>query len=53
LLPKYLNPHILDVGCGSGIPAMELAKLSSGHITGIDIDQPSLDRFKKSRKLDW
>lgn len=47
LLPKYNNPRILDVGCGAGIPTMELAKLSGGHITGIDIDQSSLERFRK------
>ena len=47
LLPKYNNPRILDVGCGAGIPTMELAKLSGGHITGIDIDRSSLERFRK------
>lgn len=47
LLPKHNNPRILDVGCGAGIPAMELAKLSGGHITGIDIDRSSLERFRK------
>lgn len=47
LLPKYDNPRILDVGCGAGIPTMELAKLSGGHITGIDIDRSSLERFRK------
>lgn len=47
LLPKYDNPRILDVGCGAGIPTMELAKLSGGYITGIDIDRSSLDRFRK------
>ncbi|MCK4580179.1 MAG: class I SAM-dependent methyltransferase, partial [Dehalococcoidia bacterium] len=40
----------LDVGCGSGVPTMELARLSQGEIIGIDIHQPSLDRF--TRKIE-
>ncbi|MFX1274477.1 MAG: class I SAM-dependent methyltransferase [Promethearchaeota archaeon] len=47
LLPKINNPKILDVGCGSGIPTLELAKLSNGNIIGIDIDKSSLEKFKK------
>jgi len=46
MLPKMENPSILDIGCGSGTPKIELAKLSDGEITGIDIDQAALDRFK-------
>ena len=46
MLPKLENPSILDIGCGSGTPTIELAKLSDGEITGIDIDQAALDRFK-------
>lgn len=47
LLPLMDKPRILDVGCGYGIPTIELAKLSDGDIMGIDIDQKSLNRFKK------
>lgn len=47
-LPALDRPRILDVGCGSGLPSMELARLSRGEILGIDIDQPSLDRFSKN-----
>jgi ubiquinone/menaquinone biosynthesis C-methylase UbiE len=47
LIPRIENPHILDIGCGSGIPAIVLAKLSEGKITGIDTDQRLLNRFKK------
>jgi len=43
VLPELDSPHILDVGCGSGIPTMELARLSNGQIVGLDIDQPLLD----------
>ncbi len=46
MLPKMENPSILDIGCGSGTPTMELARLSDGKITGIDINQAALDRFK-------
>jgi len=50
LLPKHDNPRILDVGCGAGIPTMELAKLFGGQVIGIDIDRSSLDRFRKKVK---
>ena len=46
MLPKMENPSILDIGCGSGTPTIELAKLSNGEITGIDINQAAIDRFK-------
>ena len=46
-LPKLDNPRILDIGCGSGVPTMELAKLSKGEIIGIDIDQELLDILSK------
>ena len=49
MLPKLNNPRILDVGCGYGIPTIELARLSQGEVTGIDIDQPALDEL--SRKI--
>ena len=44
-LPGIKNPHILDVGCGSGVPTMELALLSGGYVTGIDIDRTALDEL--------
>ena len=50
LLPRIEKPHILDVGCGSGIPTIALAKLSEGKITGIDTDQRLLDRLEKRAK---
>ncbi len=42
-LPKLEKPRILDIGCGSGVPTMVLAKLSDGEVIGIDIDQELLD----------
>ena len=47
ILPKLEKPHILDVGCGSGLPTIELAKLSDGEIIGIDIDQFELDKLNR------
>jgi len=48
MLPKFHNPpRILDIGCGSGVPTMELARLSGGKVIGIDIDQPALDKLTK------
>jgi ubiquinone/menaquinone biosynthesis C-methylase UbiE len=43
VLPELDNPRILDIGCGSGVPTMELARLSNGEIIGLDIDQSALD----------
>ena len=46
-LPKLDEPRILDIGCGSGIPTLELAGLSNVEIIGIDIDQSALDELDK------
>ena len=35
MLPKLDRPRILDIGCGSGVQTIELAKLSKGEIIGI------------------
>ena len=44
-LPPIKKPRILDIGCGSGVSTLELAELTKGEITGIDIDQSALNRF--------
>ena len=36
MLPQMDKPRILDVGCGSGVPTMELARLSNGEIIGLE-----------------
>ena len=46
-IPKMDHPRILDIGCGTGIPMLEIAKLSDGEVTGIDIDQKALDRLNR------
>jgi len=43
MLPELDKPRVLDVGCGSGVPTMELARLSNGQIIGLDINQDLLD----------
>ena len=50
MLPELDQPCILDVGCGSGVPTMELARLSNGQIIGLDIDQSLLDKL--ARKIE-
>ncbi len=50
LLPKCKNPHILDIGCGTGVPTIELAKISDGYVTGIDIDETSLNLLQRKTK---
>lgn len=50
LLPKLDKPRILDVGCGSGVPTMELARLSNGEIIGLDIDDALLDVLRSQIK---
>ena len=46
MLPKLCQPRILDIGCGPGAQTLELARLTDGQITAIDIHQPFLDRLQ-------
>ena len=50
MLPQMERPRILDIGCGSGVPTLELARLSQGEVIGIDIDQSALDKFTRRIK---
>lgn len=56
MLPKLDKPRILDVGCGSGVPTMELARLSNGEIIALDINQNLLEvlrgKIEKAGLLD-
>jgi len=47
MLPPVDKPHILDIGCGRGGPTLELARLSQGEVTGLDIRQSDLDDLAK------
>jgi SAM-dependent methyltransferase len=40
-------PTILDIGCGSGMQTLELARLSAGRIIAIDTYQPYLDALQQ------
>jgi ubiquinone/menaquinone biosynthesis C-methylase UbiE len=43
LLPAIDKPEILDLGCGTGLPTLELAALGNGTIVGIDKDGRALE----------
>jgi len=45
LLPRLYSPYILDVGCGSGVSIMELAKLRNCRIVALDVDEHALNRL--------
>ncbi len=45
------EPNILDVGCGSGMQTLELARLTKGKILAIDIHQPFLDEVDHRAKM--
>jgi len=47
LLPRLDHPAILDIGCGTGVPTLELARLSTGPVIGVDIDQVCLDELAR------
>ncbi len=42
------NPHILDVGCGSGRQSLCLARCTGGELVAVDNHQPFLDRLNQS-----
>jgi ubiquinone/menaquinone biosynthesis C-methylase UbiE len=46
IIPKLDNPRILDIGCGTGLPTLELAKLTNGKIIAIDIDRDVLNKLE-------
>jgi SAM-dependent methyltransferase len=47
MLPQLDAPRILDIGCGSGAPTLELARASGGQVTGLDVHQPFLDELAR------
>jgi len=49
-LPKIEAPDILDIGCGSGVPTLELVRLCNGNIIGLDIDINQLQKHRQKRQ---
>jgi SAM-dependent methyltransferase len=47
LIPRVDRPRILDVGCGTGIPTLELARLSEGEIVAIDPDEEAIETCRR------
>jgi SAM-dependent methyltransferase len=47
MLPGLDHPAILDVGCGQGGPTLELARLSGGQVTGLDVDPAALQELAR------
>jgi cyclopropane fatty-acyl-phospholipid synthase-like methyltransferase len=47
-VPCIEKPCLLDIGCGSGVPTLELARLSDGMVIGIDVDEGQLTLFNQS-----
>ena len=41
------RPKILDIGCGPGMQTMDLAELTSGTITALDIHPPFVDMINR------
>jgi ubiquinone/menaquinone biosynthesis C-methylase UbiE len=50
LLPQIKAPFILDAGCGTGVPAVELAVLSRGWVTAVDTDKAALALLREKAK---
>jgi len=46
MIPPIDRPRILDAGCGTGQPTVELALLSDGDIVAIDPDENALDTLR-------
>lgn len=41
------RPTLLDIGCGSGMQTLDLARLSGGHIIAVDTYQPYLNALRR------
>ena len=46
-VPRINDPNILDIGCGTGIPALAVLKQIGGRLTAIDPDLSSIEQFRR------
>ncbi len=46
LIPTMDYPHILDIGCGSGVQTIELAMQCNGNFVAIDINEQDLAKLR-------
>jgi ubiquinone/menaquinone biosynthesis C-methylase UbiE len=46
-IPRIEAPTILDIGCGSGVPTLELSRRCDGEVIGLDIDRSLLDLLEE------
>src|SRR5215468_206163 len=44
ILGLKADEHLLDIGCGTGLPAVRMAQHSGGRVTGINVSQLHLTR---------
>ena len=44
------NEHLLDIGCGTGLPAVRMAQHSGGRVTGINVSREHLARAEETAR---
>ena len=44
------DEHLLDIGCGTGLPAVRMAQHSGGRVTGINVSQLHLTRSEATAR---
>ncbi len=49
-IPPIENMNILDMGCGTGVSVLEIAKITDSRITAIDLNKNSLEILEKKIK---
>jgi len=49
-IPVIEKPSILDLGCGTGVPTLEMARLTEGKIIAVDTDRECVDWLKEKIK---